>query len=71
MPEFVGPFTRSAYLVNKKESISSKFELLRLFIYLPLLPAFKYPLFARLSSLFDVQKRGLSCPNRGHGGGVR
>ena len=30
--------------------------------------AFKHPLFARLSSLFDVQKRGLSCPNRGHGG---
>ena len=67
MPEFFGPFSRSAFLINKKSLFLQKCQCIerltvfRLLIYLPQV-TFK-------SLILTSGKKGPSYPNWGQGGG--
>ena len=76
MPEYFGPFSRSAFLVNKKSLFLQKcqcIELLtvfRLLIYLPPLPTLLQTFFCDFQILnFDVRKKRTKLPELGSGGG--
>ena len=73
--DFFGPFSRSAFLVNKKSIFLQKCQCIALLVvFLGCFRLFKVVLGCfRLtfkSWILTSEKRGPSCPNWGHGGGL-
>ena len=77
MPEFFGPFSRTAFLVNTKSLFLQKCQCIEL------LTVFRLHIYSIIYSIYSIfsskltfkswistsEKRGPSCLNSGHGGG--
>ena len=76
MPEFFGPLSRSAFLVNKKSLFLQKCQCIELLTFFRLhIYSILYSIYSIFSSklafkflIFSSEKKGPSCPKWGQGG---